>query len=56
MTQKQWIFSSYSKADEQRKVLLQDLGQIHLGGYFLRIDKDNVLPKLELPPPDKTPS
>ena len=50
------FFSNHSKAAEQRKMLLQDLGQIALGGYFLRTDKDNTLPKLELPPPDKTPA
>jgi hypothetical protein len=50
------FFATSNKADEQRKVLLQDLGGLALNGYFLRVDKHNVMPKLELPPPDKTPT
>ena len=49
------FFTSSNKAEEQKKVLLQDLGTLALNGYFFRIDKDHVMPKLELPPPEKTP-
>jgi hypothetical protein len=49
------FFAPSNKAEEQKKVLLQDLGTLALNGYFFRIDKDNVMPKLELPPPEKTP-